>query len=94
MKINVRLATASTLALGFTVAALAADVPAPVVVDVWPAAAPGDTAPIDAEKVTKKKNSEAITSITNVSKPTMTVSRPSPEKKHRRGDPGLSRRRL
>ncbi len=80
MRINVRLATASTLALGFAVVALAADAPAPTTIDLWPAAAPGDSAPIDAEKVTKKKNGEAITSITNVSKPTVTVSRPSAEK--------------
>jgi acetyl esterase/lipase len=80
MRINVRLTTASTLALGFAVAALAADTPAPSTIDLWPAAPPGDSVPIEAEKLTKKKNSEAITSITNVSKPTVTVSRPASDK--------------
>jgi acetyl esterase/lipase len=78
MRINFRLATASTLALGFAVAAMAADGPAPSTIDLWPAAAPGDNAPIPEEQV--KKKGDAITSITNVSKPTMTVCRPSPEK--------------
>ena len=77
MKINVRLATASVLALSVAVAALAADGPAPATLDLWPAAAPGDSAPIEPEKLTTKKNSEVITSITNVSKPTVTVSRPA-----------------
>lgn len=80
MKINVRLATASALALTFAVAAMAADAPPTTVMEIWPAAAPGDSAPIEAEKITTKKNSEAITSITNVSKPTLSISRPSPEK--------------
>ena len=80
MRIDVRLATASGLALVFAAAALAADAPDSTTLEIWPAAAPGDSAAIEAEKVTKKKNSEAITSITNVSKPTLIVSRPSPEK--------------
>ena len=47
MRINVRLATASTLALGLAVVALAADAPAPATIDLWPAAPPGDSAPIE-----------------------------------------------
>jgi acetyl esterase/lipase len=78
MRIKVRLATASTLALCFAAVALAADAPAPSIVDLWPTAAPGDSAPIGEEQA--KKRGDTIINITNVSKPTLTVCRPSPEK--------------
>lgn len=50
------------------------------VLDVWPKGAPGEKGDIGEEKATPAKGRDAITSITNVSKPTLTVYRPSKEK--------------
>lgn len=50
----------------------------PVVVDVWPGKAPGETKPIDEEKTTVQKN--GIKLLTNVSRPTLTIYRPAKEK--------------
>ena len=58
--------------------ARAAD-PLPVL-DVWPKGAPGEKLDIGDEKVTTAKGRDAITSITNVSKPTLTIYRPAKEK--------------
>jgi acetyl esterase/lipase len=84
MRMNFRLATTSTLALAlaFAAVAMAADTPALTVLDVWPATAlpPGDLIPVGEEQVKKKAGTEIITSITNVSKPTLTVTRPPLEK--------------
>jgi acetyl esterase/lipase len=76
MKTNFRLALSLTLAVALT--AIAADGPSTTVMDLFPGPVPGETAPIGDEQV--KKKGEAITSITNVSKPTLTINRPSPEK--------------
>lgn len=54
-----------------------AEVPARITLDLWPAAPPGDDGSIGAEQA--KKNSEGvITSLTNVTKPTLSVHRPDP----------------
>jgi acetyl esterase/lipase len=78
MKMNFRLALSMTLALGLT--AMAAEGPPAIVLDLFPAAAPGDTAPIGEEQVKKKAGTELITSVTNVSKPTLTISKPAADK--------------
>jgi acetyl esterase/lipase len=78
MKSSTRLAVAMTLALG--VAAIAAEAPATLTLDLWPGSVPGETTSVGDEQVKKKAGTEAITSITNVSKPTMVVSRPDPAK--------------
>jgi acetyl esterase/lipase len=62
-------------------AAAAARAAAPVVIDLWPGKVPGETAPIDEEKVLEQKPGEKqVKRITNVSKPTLTVFRPAKEK--------------
>jgi acetyl esterase/lipase len=72
-----RTAIGSTLALTlcFSAAVRAAD--APVVIDVWPGKAPGETAPIGEESITGKQGSRRVT---NVSQPTLSVFRPEKEK--------------
>jgi gluconolactonase len=50
------------------------------VLDVWPKTAPGEKGDIGEEKPTPAKGRDAIVSITNVSKPTLTLYRPSKEK--------------
>ncbi|QJW99708.1 SMP-30/gluconolactonase/LRE family protein [Frigoriglobus tundricola] len=52
----------------------------PSVLDVWPKGAPGEKADIGDEKATTAKGRDAITSITNVSKPTLTLYRPAKDK--------------
>jgi acetyl esterase/lipase len=78
MKTNFRLVLSMTLALALT--ALAAEGPPPIVLDLFPGAVPGEAAPIGDEQVKKKPGTEAITSITNVSKPTLTISKPPADK--------------
>jgi acetyl esterase/lipase len=54
-----------------------------LVVDVWPGKVPGETAPIDAEKVLDVKPGQSVVKrITNVSKPTLTIFRAPPDKSH------------
>jgi acetyl esterase/lipase len=78
MTIPFRLALSGTLALALT--AMAADGPAPLTLDLWPAAAPGENGSIAAEEAKKKPGTEIVTSITNVTRPTLTVSRPPADK--------------
>ena len=78
MRMNVRLALSLTLAVA--VAAIAADAPDPTTLDLWPGAVPGETGPVGEEQVKKKAGTEIVTSITNVTKPTLTVSRPPLDK--------------
>ena len=79
MRMNFRLTLSLTLALAL--AAIAAEGPTPTTLDVWPTSpAPGDTAPIGEEQLKKRPGTEIVTNITNVSRPTITLSRPSPEK--------------
>ncbi len=58
--------------------AILADEPAkPTVIDLWPGPPPGDSGPsIGEEKLTRKAGSETIQSITNVSKPSLSVYQP------------------
>lgn len=51
----------------------------PITLDLWPGPPPGETGKIAAEKATKGKNLDVVTSITNVSIPTLTVYRPAAE---------------
>jgi acetyl esterase/lipase len=55
-----------------------ADGPATQTIDLWPGAAPGENGSIG-EEVAKKKG-DVVTSLTNVTKPTITVSRPEKDK--------------
>src|SRR4051812_8848491 len=66
-----RLLYALALPLLLSPLARSAD-PLPVF-DVWPKTAPGETGTIGEEKITTAKGRDAITSITNVSKPTVTI---------------------
>jgi gluconolactonase len=50
------------------------------VLNVWPKAAPGEKGGLGDEKQTKAKGRDAITSITNVSTPTLTVYKPAKDK--------------
>jgi acetyl esterase/lipase len=68
-----------TIALAFAALATAADAPAPSTLDVWPGAVPGEKGTIAEEKATTNKAGK-ITGLTNVSKPTLTVTRPDPDK--------------
>ena len=65
----------SMLALVFCVSTAGAK--EPLVLDLWPGQPPGDTGKIGEEKLTKEKWGK---SLTNVSKPTLTVYRPAKEK--------------
>jgi acetyl esterase/lipase len=65
--------------LGLAAAAPAAE--KPVVLDVWPGKAPGETGAIGEERVQDQKPGEKpVKRLTNVSKPTLTVFRPAKEK--------------
>ncbi len=55
-----------------------ADDKSPAPIDLWPGKPPGETGTIAEEKATNK----GFVSITNVSKPTITVYTPSPEKQN------------
>jgi acetyl esterase/lipase len=69
------------LVCGLATLGRAVDEPAPVTLDVWPGPAPGDNGSIGEEKTkTKGGDPKTITSVTNVTKPTITVYRPEPGK--------------
>ncbi len=59
------------------VVALAQTAETPVVLDVWPGKAPGETKPIGEEKM---EESKGVKRIGNVSKPTLTIFRPAQDK--------------
>jgi gluconolactonase len=50
------------------------------VLDVWPKAAPGEKGDLGDEKITTGKGTNVVKSITNVSKPTITVYQPANDK--------------
>jgi acetyl esterase/lipase len=53
----------------------------PLTLDLWPGPAPGETAPIDPEKfLDQRPNEKPVKRLTNVSKPTITVFRPSKDR--------------
>ena len=80
MKTMIRLAGSMALSTALAFAASAADGPTPLTLELWPGAVPGETKSVGEEQLKKKAGTEAITSITNVSKPTLTVSRPPADK--------------
>jgi acetyl esterase/lipase len=65
------------LAIGLGSSARAAEPPAPRTLDLWPGAAPGEVGKVGEEKSEFK---DGITRVSNVSKPTLTVYRPAPDK--------------
>ena len=65
------------LAIGLAPSARADDPPAPRTFDLWPAKPPGESGAIGPEKSETKGG---ILRVSNVSMPTLTVFRPSPEK--------------
>jgi acetyl esterase/lipase len=65
------------LAFGLGSATFATDPPAPRTLNLWPGAAPGEAGKIGEEKAETK---DGITQVSNVTKPTITVFRPSPDK--------------
>lgn len=67
--------SAIVLILAVAPAVMAADLPGPQTLDLWPAAAPGEVGKIDAERV----EHDGVRRVFNVSKPTITVHRPSPK---------------
>jgi acetyl esterase/lipase len=68
------------LALGTSSLATALEAPAPRTLDVWPGPAPGETGSIGEEQAKKKADGTTITSLTNVTKPTITLYRPDESK--------------
>ena len=68
------------LAIGAAIPApsRADDAPKPTVLDVWPGPAPGEAGTVGEEKETRKDGK--VTSLTNVSKPTLSVYRPAADK--------------
>lgn len=66
-----------TLAVAIILAATARADDKSLVLDLWPGPVPGETGPAGAEKLTGNKGSRQLT---NVSKPTLTVYRPAPDK--------------
>jgi acetyl esterase/lipase len=73
------LVLAFSAAFPFPTPARADDAPKPTVLDVWPGPAPGENgATVGEEKETRK--GDKVTSLTNVSKPTLSVYRPAADK--------------
>ena len=66
------------LAIGLPASARADDPPAPKTFDLWPAKPPGESGPVGEEKA--ETNKDGILIVSNVSKPTLSVYRPSPDK--------------
>ncbi len=66
------------LAIGLGSAARANEPPKPKTIDLWPGVAPGESGKIAEEK--SEVGKDGITRVSYVSKPTITVYRPSPEK--------------
>ncbi len=66
------------LALSLGSPGRADDPPAPKAIDLWPGSPPGESGPIGQEKA--ETNKAGILILSNVSRPTLTVYRPSPEK--------------
>jgi acetyl esterase/lipase len=69
------------LVMSLCLGSLAWSADKPLVIDVWPAAAPGETGAIGAEKlVDGQPGQRQVKRLTNVSKPTLTVFRPASDK--------------
>lgn len=67
------------LTLGATASVGAFDAPPPRTLDLWPGTPPGETGSIGQEQA-KKNAAGTVTSLTNVTKPTLTVYRPDSSK--------------
>jgi gluconolactonase len=82
MKLLRRLSAAALAALLPLAAAAARPEPAekPTVYDLWPGVAPGEKGDLGPEKATTPKAGGPVTSVTNVSKPTITVYQPPRDK--------------
>jgi acetyl esterase/lipase len=65
------------LCLAFTLSTMADEPPGPKMLDLWPGVAPGETGKIGDEKAETK---DGITRVSNVSKPTLAIYKPSAEK--------------
>lgn len=72
-----RIAVTVSVMTFLTIGAFAQPAEKPVVIDVWPGKAPGETKAIGEEK---SEESKGVQRISNVSKPTLTVYRPAKEK--------------
>src|SRR5262249_55801649 len=70
----------AAVALPLFVPLLARPADPPPVINVWPKAAPGEKGDLGEEKNTPTQGRDAVTSITNVSTPTLTIYRPAREK--------------
>jgi acetyl esterase/lipase len=66
--------------IGLATIGRTADGPASQTIDLWPGAAPGENGTIGEEQAKTKDDGKTITSLTNVTKPTITVSRPEKDK--------------
>src|SRR5262249_54133671 len=67
----------AVVTLSLAVGGKAADGAKKTTLDGWPGAVPGEKAPIGEEKTKKAPGTNTIVSLTNVSKPTLTVYRPA-----------------
>jgi acetyl esterase/lipase len=56
------------------------DAPASKTLDLWPGQAPGENGSIGEEQAKTRDGGKTVTSLTNVTKPTLTVSRPEKDK--------------
>jgi acetyl esterase/lipase len=72
-----RIAAFLSSLISLFVVSLAQTAEKPVLLDVWPGKAPGETKPIAEEKM---EESKSVKRISNVSKPTLTVYRPAKDK--------------
>jgi len=66
------------LSFGLGSVSIGAEPPAPKTLDLWPGVPPGEVGKIAEEKLEVGK--DGINRVSNVSKPTLTIFRPSPEK--------------
>jgi len=64
------------LVIGLANLGRTADAPASKTVDLWPGQVPGENGEIGAEQAKTKDDGKTVTSITNVTRPTLTISRP------------------
>src|SRR4051794_17523887 len=74
------IALATLLPFGLATLEAAPDASSPATQDVWPGPAPGEKGAIGEEQAKTKGESKTVTSITNVTRPTITVHRPDRSK--------------
>ncbi|MBL7037496.1 MAG: alpha/beta hydrolase [Pirellulaceae bacterium] len=70
----------SLVVLATFVCSFAAAADKPVVLDVWPSEVPGEKGDIDEEKLLPPRAEKPVDRLTNVTKPTITVYKPDPQK--------------